>query len=259
MKKTIKRKVIVGTVVVGLLTTSGVAFGATDAGTGIKSWYDAQFKKASTEVAINTAKHSVDKFKEFGDKTQNLKLDATADISSTRDVSTVNATDNIKSASQGYIDSVNAKKTEIENSIDSEFRKIEDKANSALKAASKVAYGLAEFDLKNHTGKEGKEALTYLNNEIEKETNKALTDLEREIRATKASLQTLLNNKSGATIESINNTVDEEIARILDLITKKTDELVATQQAAISAKAAELETASKLKLEQRVKELLNEK
>ena len=259
MKNTVKRKVIVGTVVVGLLSTTGVAFGATDAGAGIKSWYDAQFRKASVEVAATTGKHTVEKFVEFGEETKKLKQGATSDINSTRDTATSNATDSIEKEKQGYIDSVNNKKVEIQNNIDKQFRQIEEKANSALKFTSKIAYEVAEADLTRYTGKEGQAALDYLNLEIDKTTNNALSEIEREITNTKVHLQGLLNDKSGATIDSINKTVDAEIARILGLITTKTEQLVATHQEAINQKAGELEAASKLKLEERVKQLLNQK
>ena len=77
MKKAVKRKVIAGTVVVGLISSTGVAFGATDAGAGIKSWYDAQFRKASIEVATSTVTHSAQKFIDFNNGKNQLKEDAT--------------------------------------------------------------------------------------------------------------------------------------------------------------------------------------
>lgn len=259
MKKTVKRKLIVGTVVVGLLSSTGVAFGATDAGAGIKSWYDAQFRKASTQVATSTVAHSAEKFNEFNNGKNQLKKDATDEINETRDTATGNATDGIKAEKDKYIASVKSTKSDIEKKIDSQFSKIEQDANKALNGASFVAKNLAEFDLKNQTGKDGKAALAHVNTEIEKTTNDAISELETEIRATKSYLQGLLNNKSEATVENINNAVDDEITRILGLITTKTEQLVASHQTAISNKAAELEASSKLKIEARVKELLNEK
>ncbi|MFJ7972074.1 hypothetical protein [Psychrobacillus sp. NPDC096389] len=259
MKKTVKRKVIAGTVVVGLLSSTGVAFGATDAGAGIKNWYDAKFRKASTEVALETAQHSAQKFIEFNDGKNQLKRDATDDINKTRDTATGTATDGIKAEKDKYIASVQSTKTDIENKIDSQFNKIEKDANRALNGASFIAKNLAEADLKNQTDKDGKAALAHVNTEIEETTNAAISELETEIRSTKSYLQGLLNNKSGATVEKINKAVDDEITRILGLITTKTEQLVASHQTAISNKAAELEVASKLKLENRVKELLNEK
>lgn len=259
LKKTVKRKVIAGAVVVGLISTTGVAFGATDAGAGLKGWYDAQFKKSNTEVAIESTKHSAQKLLEFNNETKALKEGATESINGTRNTETEAAKTSIHKESRDYINSVNTKKAEIQNNIDNQFKKIEDDANKAILAASKITYGLAELDLKGHTNKHGRDALTYLNTEIEKETTKALSDLEWEIRTTKGFLQDLLNKKSSASIESINQTVDAEIARLLDLITKKTGELVTSQQNAISSKAAELEAAAKLKLEERVNALINEK
>lgn len=259
MKKTIKRKVIAGAVIVGLISTTGVAFGATDAGAGLKGWYDAQFKKANTEVASESTKHSAQKLLEFNNATKELKTGATESITGTRNTETEAAKSSIHKESRDYINSVNTKKAEIQSNIDNQFKKIEDDANKAILAASKITYGLAELDLKGHTNKQGRDALTYLNTEIEKETNKAISDLEWEIRTTKGFLQDLLNKKSTASIEAINKTVDAEIARLLDLITKKTGELVKSQQIAIELKAAELEAAAKLKLEERVNALINEK
>lgn len=259
MKKTIKRKVIVGAVVVAFLSSTGVAFGATDAGAGIRNWYDAQFNKAATEIAVETGKHSLNKLGELKDATVVLKQGASTSINSTRDTATTNATDGIKEESKKYIDSVNAKKLEIQSNIDNQFSKIERDAAAALKFASFGAKSAAEVDLIGHTGKEGRAALVYVNEEIDKTTKAAITDLEREIRATKSYLQGLLDTKSDATVEKINKAVDDEIAKIIDSITAKTKQLVATHQAAINNKAAELEAASKLKLEERVKELINEK
>lgn len=257
MFKTVKGKVIAGVMAVALVSGGGAALGATDAGAGLKSWYDGQFKKSERSIATDTLKHSAAGFSGFAENVRGLKTDATKGINETRDTETNDATGGINKEARDYISSINAKKAEIQNNIDSEFKKIEDSANRALNATGKGALALAEFDLKRHTGKDGAAALAHLELEIEKQTNKSIGELEWEIRTTKSFLQDKLNEKSGATIAEINRLVDVEISRLLGLITEKTDKLVADQQDLIVKKADELESAAKQTLEAKVIEFMN--
>ena len=207
--KTVKGKVIAGVMAVALVSGGGAALGATDAGAGLKSWYDAQFKKSEKTIAADTLQHSAAGFKGFSEEVQKLKSGATTSINETRDKETTDATGRIyQEGRKDYISSVNAAKWKIEGTIDSEFAKIERLAKQALDATGKGALALAEFDLKRHTGKEGKAALAHLESKITEQTNLSISDLEWEIRTTKSFLKTLLDAKSGATIESINSADD---------------------------------------------------
>lgn len=258
MIKTIKGKVIAGTLVFGLVAGGGVALGATDAGAGLKSWYDGHFKQSTVKIAKDTFNHSKTEFEGLADDVGTLKSGATSSINGTRDTATTEATGRIHQEGRDYISSVNDAKWKIEGTIDSEFDKIEMLAKQALDATGKVALRLAEFDLKRHTGKEGKAALAHLETKITEQTNQSISELEWEIRTTKLYLIGLLDEKSGKTIVNINNAVDAEIARLLELITTKTNTLVAEQQTLITNKAVELESAAKVTLEQKVNELINE-
>ena len=258
MINTVKGKVIAGVMAVALVSGGGAALGATDAGQGLKDWYNAQFNKTAGTVAANTLQHSVDGFSGFAGNVGELKLGATTSINGTRDVETSGSTDRIYQQGREYINSVNAEKAKIGETIDSQFAEIERLAKKALNTTGKGALALAEFDLKKHTGNDGKAALAHLETEIDKTTAKSIGELEWEISTTKGYLLGLLNTKSGATIVNINEAVDAEITRILDLISAKTVELVDVQKGLISLKAQELELAAKATLEQRVIDLINE-
>lgn len=258
MIKTVKGKVIAGVVTVGLLSGGGAAFGATDAGAGLKGWFDGQFKKSEKTIAADTLSHSIAGFAGFAGDVKDLKTGATTDINGTRDTKTGNATAGIDQAGKDYISQVDAAKLEIEGNIDEEFAKIKALADKSLKLTGSLAYGAAQYDLSKHTSKEGRAALAHVESEIEEQTNLSISELEEEIRATKNGLKTLLSQKSGATIENINQAVDTEITRILGKITEKTEELIAAQKTLISNKAAELESTAKQILEEKVNSLINE-
>jgi len=258
MIKTVKGKVIAGVMAVALVSGGGAALGATDAGAGLKSWYDSQFKKSEQTIAKDTLQHSAAGFSVFAENVKGLKSDATTGINETRDEKTNEAKTSIDNEGKAYVKSVQDKKGEIDENIEKQFEKIESLAKQTLGVTGQAALRLAEFDLKRHTGKEGEAALAHLKDGIEQQTKDSIDEIELEIRNAKIDLRVQLDSKSGDTIATINDLVDAKIAEILETITYKTGNLVQAQKDAIIASAINLEKDAKDKLDEAVISVIKE-
>jgi len=256
MIKTVKGKVIAGVMAVALVSGGGAALGATDAGQGLKDWYNTQFNKSSGTIATDTLKHSATGFGGFAEDVKDLKSGATERINATRTQETNDAVRAIYFQGQEYIESVDVKDEEIRQNIDREFEEIERKANEVLSTTGKIALGLARADLQRHTGSEGRKALDHLEREINTQTDISIYDVSTVITDAKSGLLALLNTKSGVTIGNINAAVDAEIATILGVITTETEKLVTKQKDAITEAAAKLQAAAMKELDDEVIKLI---
>ncbi|MBM6619137.1 hypothetical protein [Bacillus suaedaesalsae] len=249
MVKSFKGKVVTGVVAVGLLSGVSMAFANTDAGTGLKAWYDVQFGKSAASVQKQTTDYAASKVPALAREYNGLKSDATNSINSTRDSEITNTASDIESAKQGHVDALNAKEAEIAGYMASQFDGISVYANSVINSVGTQAYNYAQADLGRHTGSKGQAALTKVNDDLTATTNAAVTELEAEIASAKAALQAQLATETATTVEEIKAATDAKIAELRELITAKKNELVATQQGLITAKAQELEDAAKADLD----------
>lgn len=257
MVKSFKGKVVTGVVAVGLLSGVSMAFANTDAGTGLKAWYDVQFGKSAASVQKQTTDYAASKVPALAREYNGLKSDATNSINSTRDEETASSTTEINDAKQGHIDALNAKEAEIAGYMAAQFDGISTYANSVINNVGNQAYNYAQADLGRHTGSKGQAALTKVNEDLTATTNAAVAELETEIADAKVALQAQLASETASTVEEIKAATDAKIAELRTMITDKKNELVAAQQALITAKAQELEDAAKADLDAIVSSINN--
>jgi len=250
MLKTVKGKVIAGTVAVTLLAGTGAAFGSSlDAGQKLKAWYDGQFGKSTGEMVSDVEADVTGRINGLATEYEGLKTAATTSINQTKATESTAKSSSIDAEAQAHINSINAKEAQISGYMATQFDILLGTANILINQAGITATNYANTDLANHTGATGNAARDLLTTELTAATTTAAEELSAEILAAKTALQTQLDNEKSATTAEIKAAIDAKINSLRTSITKKKDDLVVAQQALITAKAVELETAAKASLQ----------
>lgn len=249
MIKTVKGKVIAGTMVFGLVTGAGVAFGATDAGTNLKNWYDGQFGKASENVAGQVAAYAGGKVEGLTVEYKGLKTDATNSINEKGVAQAGVANKNIEKLSREHIDAIKDQQAHINTYLSGQFDSLSIFAKGLINQAGDDALKYAKNDLGEYTGAAGNAANEKVKTDVKAVTNEAIKDLEDTINAAKADLQAQLDKETDLTVTEIKGLIDAKINELRTKITKINDGLVAEQVKIITmtAKGLQLEAERAMK------------
>ncbi|NYF23615.1 hypothetical protein [Sporosarcina sp. JAI121] len=248
MIKTVKGKVIAGTMAFGLVAGGGVAFGASEAGANLKSWYEGQFGTTTQAVTDQVAAHALGKVDGLTTEYNGLKTAATNSIDTTRGMATTVGTTNINEQSAEHIAAINQQKVAISNAMAAQFDKLSRDAANLINETGTAGLRAATNDLTSHTDAKGAAALTAVTTDLGNAKGAAVGELQTAITNAKSELQTQLAREKALTVTEINGLIDAKIIELRRQITKIKNDLVATQQGLITAKAIELEKAAKAEM-----------
>lgn len=237
MLKTIKGKVIAGTVSVTLLAGAGAAFASSNAGANLKDWYDSQFNLASQSVSDQSLAYVNGKVDGLVTEYNGLKSDATTSINGTRDSSTTRANNVIASEKQAHIDAINSEKTAISGYMDNQFDGLSTYANGLINRVGEEATTYANQNLGAHTSTVGGEAVSQVTADLNTASANAVTELQTAISNAKSDLNTQLRTETNATVDEIKGLIDAKIVELRGTITQIKDDLVLAQQNLINEEA----------------------
>lgn len=240
MLKTVKGKVVAGTVAFGLLSGIGVVFGATDAGTNLKNWYNAQFGNSSNQIVEEVSDYGLGKIDGLVAEYDGLKADATNRINDAGKVGTDATNKNVDNRAGEHIDAIKQQKIEIENHLSDQFQSLRDFAAGLINETGQAALDYANEDLKNHANAVGSETKDKMTKDINANTAKAINDLEETIKYAKEELQAQLDSNINLTIEEIKDLIDAKISELRGKITKLNNSLIAEQNKIITMTAKNL-------------------
>jgi hypothetical protein len=241
MKKSLKTKVVSGALAVGLLSSVGIAFASTDAGTNLQNWYNTQFGKSASSIQTQVTNYATGKVPAISQEYNALRTNATTSINGTKTAETTNANTAITNAKNEHLDALAAQKQSIEDSLQSQFDGIQQAADTIIGQVGLQAIQYANNDLTTLTGNKGSAALTQLTSDLNATSSQALSDLQAAIATSKADLQKQLDEASASRVEAIQHIIDHKIEELRGTITTKKDKLVAAQQLLIQNKAEELQ------------------
>ncbi|MBO0959872.1 hypothetical protein J1P26_09055 [Neobacillus sp. MM2021_6] len=241
MKKSIKTKVLSGAVAVGLLSSVGVAFASTDAGTNLQNWYNSQFGKSAASIQTQTTNYAVGKAPGLVNEYNGLRTNAVTSINGTKTAETAAANTAINNAKKEHLDALAAQKLAIQNHLQSQFDGIQQAADTIIGQVGLLAIDYANKDLTKLTGDKGSAALTSLTTDLNKSSDDAVKELQDAIDAAKADLQSQLDSATASRVDNIKHIIDKKIDELRGTITTKKNELVAAQQKLITEKAQKLQ------------------
>ncbi|MGE6488092.1 hypothetical protein [Paenisporosarcina sp. NPDC076898] len=249
MLKTLKGKVIAGTVTLALVAGAGTAFANSNAGDQLGRWYTLEFGKTALSLGIDTGVYSVGKLFQFSTDYSKLQSSATTSINNTRDSSKTSAQTNIKTAKDEHITAINAKNTELLAGMEAQFDEISLGANAIFEGKTKAALKLATDDLNKRTSDVGGKALASVSTDLELATTNAKNELQAAIDRAKSDLRAKLNSEKDLTATEIKLMMDTKVSEILSTITALQQKLVADHQKLIADKALELENKAKAEMD----------
>jgi len=249
MLKTIKGKVIAGTVTFALVAGAGAAFASQDAGDNLKAWYDGQFNKSSKSVSDQSYNYVNGKVGALVTEYNGLKTTAKNSINTKAGDTKTSTNTNVKNASDAYISDLNAEKAHIDSYLVGEFDALSNFAQDLINRAGTQAVGYATTNLGQNATAAGTAATTQMTTDINNATATTKAELVAAISAAKTSLQTSLDNETALTVADIKARVDAKIIELRTQITAINNGFIATQEANIVAAAAALETAAKAELD----------
>ena len=249
MLKTVKGKVIAGTVTAVLVSGAGVAFGASNAGAKLEAWYDGKFDVASENIERDVAANVQGRINGLVTEYNGVKSAAGTSISGDGTSAYNTASGNIDTETQEHINAIAAQQLEIEGYMDDQFTALSSFADGLINQAGTAALGYANRDLTSYTGTKGEAARASLTTELGTDTSEAVAELQQAISDAKGDLQGQLNTLEASTTTDIIAAIDAKIIELRGKITDKRDALVAAQKVLIDNKALELETAAKQALQ----------
>ena len=237
MLKTVKGKVIAGTVSVVLLSSAGAAFASSNAGTSFKAWYDGQFNAATTSVSTQSLGYVNGKVDGLVTEYNGMKTTATTSINGTRDSSTNRVNNAITDEKQGHINAINRQKSQISGYMATQFDGLSNFANGLIVQAGLDATAYAQVNLGTHATTEGGKAVAKVTTDVSAASAAAVTELETAISTAQGELNTQLASETTATVEEIKGMVDAKIIELRGTITQINNNLIATQKELINAEA----------------------
>ncbi|MFJ7972075.1 hypothetical protein [Psychrobacillus sp. NPDC096389] len=245
MIKTLKGKVVAGTVAVTLIAGSGIAFGASDAGTKLGNWFTGQLNLSKSELSTNVDNYVGEKTTVAMVEYNKMKTGASNSIDIGRETSTAVANSNIEKELKDHKAALAKKRKELEGYADTEFNKLFEAEKKKLHDLGVEAARQADADMSAHTSAEGKAALGTLNMELQETTNKAVADLEEAIRVAKSGLEEKLDSNVSTKTEDLKKIVDKEVSDLLIWTQFMTNYMVQEQTEAITAAAKKIEGEAK--------------
>lgn len=252
MMKSVKGKVIAGTVAVTLFAGAGAAFGASDAGTKLGNWFTGQFNLSKSELSSNVNTYVDGKTAAATTEYNKMKTGASTKIDDNRKTNTATATKNINKELDEHKRALAKKTKELENYTDTEFNKLFEAEKKRLHDLGVEASRIADKDMKAHTITQGNEALGTLNSELQATTDQAVADLEAAIAAAKSGLQAKLDSSVSTKTEDLKKIVDKEVSDLLIWAQFMTNFMVQEQTDAIALAASNLEAAAKATMQSKI-------
>lgn len=243
MMKTVKGKVIAGTVAVTLFAGAGAAFGASDAGLNLKNWYKAQFTTATGEVNKQVADYGATKAGEALKEYNTIKTAAGDKIEAKGEFDAGVASKNIDKRSSEHIDSIKVEKAHIETYLAGEFDTLSTFTQDLVDKAGVKALEYAESDLGQFTNAAGKVAVDKVKVDVKATTELAVKDLKETIEWAKSDLQAQLDKETDLTVKEIKAKIDAKIVELRGEVARISTNLVKEQERIITMTAKSLQIA----------------
>jgi len=211
MLKTIKGKVIAGTVTMALVAGAGSAFANQDAGDNLKAWFNGQFNASSQTVSNQSYAYVNGKVGSLVAEYNGLKTTAKNSINTKAGETKTSTNSSVKSASDTYISDLNAEKAHIDSYLVGEFDALSNFAQTLIDQAGNQAVGYATTNLGQNATAAGTAATTQMTTDINSATVTTKAELVAAIAAAKSDLQADLNTETALTVADIKARVDAKI------------------------------------------------
>lgn len=236
-----KSKVIAGVATVGLIAGVGAAAASEDIGGKLQSWYDSQFGNTKVSMEREVGNYVTSKIPSLSNEYNTGKSTATSQITNQGNTSATNASANINSEKDKYIEALEGKQAAIEAGLEKQFDDLFNEAEGLINSAGDKVFDFAKTDLGNATTNAGKKALADVETKINASKDSAVKELQAAIAAAKTELEGQLADEKDATTQEIKDAIDNKINALRSQLVPIVRDFINTQKGLITTKASELE------------------
>lgn len=241
MKKIFKKKIVAVVLAISLIGSLGTVFAATDAGTQLRTWYNAQKAATFSSTTAEVVNYTLGKQAEEEAKVAQMNTDATDSLTSATDLEEGSTGRAINTARDSHISSLNAEKDLIIGGMGADFTSFinTQKGNIDLIASTLLNRGKGVIDAGIAVN-----VNEYINpaiNNMNRSKTDAKTALSAAITAAKNSISSELDINETAAISALELYVDTKILEIEGALLTYKDGLVAQKIAYVQGEGARIE------------------
>lgn len=253
-----KKKLVAGTVAVGLVSGVGMTFASASEGSPLRQWYDGLFGNTQQSVLADNEAAASEAFANWAATTEQLKVGAGMQINEKMEAELTRAGTEILSAKDEHIASLDGEKAALLANMNYQvYQNIFLEGYMAIQNQGNAAMGTVEESFRDYTSETGQAAVNEMTQELTSAKDSAVTELEEAIAQAKAELSAQLAMEEQVSRHNLERQITYKLSDLRDALTSIINELVSEQQSIITAKALELEEEAKASLDE-VMESIND-
>jgi hypothetical protein len=243
MIKSLKSKMAVGVVAVGLVASMGTAFAATGgAGAQVQSWYNTAKDLAFNTVTGQAGSYAQAKLPALQTEYNGIKNTAVNNVKTAGTDAATIANNNINGKKDTYIDQINASEATITTAMPGQFDGYVSGAKTVINNGAIQAETYAENEVTSKVTGQTNTSKGLLNTSVTDTKTAAVNALTAEINATKLALQNAIATEQGTALTEVKAALEAKIVELRTQLNAFTAGKVDAAKADIQAKGVELET-----------------
>ncbi|MGD6874386.1 hypothetical protein ACQCU1_19665 [Sutcliffiella horikoshii] len=253
-----KKKLVAGTVAVGLVSGVGMTFASASEGSPLRQWYDGLFGSTQQSILADNEAAASEAFADWAASTEQLKVGAGMQINDKMEAELTRAGTEILSAKDEHIASLDEEKAALLANMNYEvYQNIFLEGYMAIQNQGNAAMGTVEESFRDFTSETGQAAVDEMTQELTSAKDSAVTELEDAIAQAKEELSAQLAMEEQVSRHNLERQITYKLSDLREALTTIINELVSEQQSIITAKALELEEEAKASLDE-VMESIND-
>lgn len=253
-----KKKLVAGTVAVGLVSGVGMTFASASEGSPLRQWYNGLFGQTQQSILADNEANATAAFESWAANTEQLKVGAGLKINETMATELTRVGTEIMTVKEGHLASLDAEKLALLDTMNYQvYQHIFLEGFFAIQNQGDAAMGSVQQNFRNYTSETGQAAVNEMTQELTSAKDSAVTELEEAIAQAKAELSAQLAMEEQVSRHNLERQITYKLSDLREALTTIINRLVREQQNIITSKALELEEEAKASLDE-VMESIND-
>ncbi|MCM3620614.1 hypothetical protein M3936_24000 [Sutcliffiella horikoshii] len=246
-----KKKLVAGTVAVGLISGVGLTFASASEDSPLRQWYNGLFGNTQQSILADNDANATAAFENWAANTEQLKAGAGLKINETMSAELTRAGAEIMSVKESHLASLDEDKLELlENMNYQVYQHIFLEGYFVIQNQGDAALGAVRESFRDYTSETGQAAVNEMTQELTSAKNSAVSELESAIEQAKSELSAQLAMEEQVSRYNLERQITFKLNDLRDALTSIVNGLVREQQNIITAKALELEEDAKASLDE---------
>ncbi|MCG1023846.1 hypothetical protein [Sutcliffiella horikoshii] len=246
-----KKKLVAGTVAVGLVSGVGLTFANASEDSPLRQWYNSIFGTTQQSILADNEANATAAFESWAANTEQLKAGAGLKINETMAAELTRAGTEIMTRKEGHLASLDAEKLALLDNMNYQvYQHIFLEGYFAIQNQGDAALGTVREGFRDYTSETGQAAVNEMTQELTSAKDSAVSELEGAIEQAKAELSAQLAMEEQVSRHNLERQITYKLNDLREALTSIINGLVREQQNIITAKALELEQEAKASLDE---------